>query len=110
MAVPSVNINIEQGADFSSTFTITNSNGTVYNLSGTSVASKIKKHSEATVSYAFSTTTTVSTGKIQLTMANSVTSTIPEGRYFYDILVTNNSSGEKTRVIEGMAIVSGGIT
>jgi hypothetical protein len=43
-------------------------------------------------------------------MTNAVTSTIPPGRYYYDILLTNNTTGLKTRVIEGMAFVSAAIT
>jgi hypothetical protein len=46
---------------------------------------------------------------IALAMTDTVTSTITPGRYFYDILVTN-SSGLKTRVIEGMALVTAGIS
>jgi len=36
MAVPVINIIIEQRADFASTFTITNSDGTAYNFLNTS--------------------------------------------------------------------------
>ena len=110
MAVPSVNINIEQGADFASTFTITNSNGSAYNLLNCSATAKLKKHPEATTSFSFTTSMTISSGKISLSMLNSLTSTIPSGRYFYDILLTNSASGIKTRVIEGMAMVTGGIS
>jgi hypothetical protein len=53
MAVPAVNITIEQGADFSSTFTITNANGSVYGLSGASAVAKIKKFPQSTTSYSF---------------------------------------------------------
>ena len=110
MSVPSVNITIEQGADFASTFTITNSDGSVYNLLNTSATAKLKKFPESETSYSFSTSITVSTGKITLTMANTVTSTIPSGRYYYDILLTNNVSGLKTRVIQGMALVSAAVS
>jgi len=44
-----------------------------------------------------------------LSMADTVTANIPAGRYYYDILVTS-AGGEKTRVIEGMALVSAGIS
>ena len=44
MAVPAVNIEIEQGADFTSTFTITNSDGSVFNMSSASAVAKAKKH------------------------------------------------------------------
>lgn len=110
MSVPAVNISIEQGADFASTFTITNSDGSVYNLLNTSATAKLKKFPESETSYSFSTSITVSTGKITLSMANTVTSTIPSGRYYYDILLTNNVSGLKTRVIQGMALVSAAVS
>jgi hypothetical protein len=110
MAVPAVNITIEQGSDFASTFTITNSDGSVYNLLNNSATAKIKKFPDSETSYSFSTSITVSTGKITLSMTNAVTSTIPPGRYYYDILLTNNTTGLKTRVIEGMAFVSAAIT
>lgn len=110
MAVPAVNITIEQGADFASSFTITNSDGSLYNLLNTSAVAKLKKFPESNTSFSFSTSITVSTGKITLSMSNSVTSTIPSGRYYYDILLENSVSGLKTRVIEGMAFVSPSIS
>lgn len=110
MAVPAVNITIEQGADFASTFTITNNDGSVFNLLNNSAVAKLKKFPGSETSYSFSTSITVSTGKITLTMANSVTSTIPAGRYYYDILLTNDTTGLKTRVIEGMALISAAIS
>ena len=110
MAVPAVNITIEQGADFASTFTITNSDGTAYNLLNNTAVAKLKKFPESETSYSFSTSITVSTGKITISMGNDVTSTIPSGRYYYDILLTNSVSGLKTRVIEGMAFVSAAIS
>lgn len=109
MAVPAVNINIEKGSDFSSTFTIANADGSVYSLQGASSTSKIKKFPESTISYSFSTTITVATGKITLAMTDEVTSTITPGRYYYDILVTS-ATGIKTRVIEGMVLVTAGIS
>jgi hypothetical protein len=109
MAVPVVNISIEQGADFASTFTLTNADGTIYNLANSTATSKLKKHPSSTTSYTFSTSIIVATGKITISMADEVTSTINPGRYYYDILVTSNS-GIKTRVIEGMALVTAGIS
>lgn len=109
MAVPAVNISIEQGADFTSTFVITNSDGTPFNLSNSSATAKIKKFPESTTSYSFLTSIIVSTGQITLSMSNEITSTITPGRYYYDILITN-ASGIKTRVIQGMALVTASIS
>jgi len=110
MAVPAVNITIEQGADFASTFTITNADGTPYNLLNCSATAKIKKFPESTTSYSFSTSITVSTGQITISMTDEITSTITPGRYYYDILITNSVTGLKTRVIEGMALVTAAIS
>lgn len=109
MAVPVVNIEIEQGANFTSTFTITNSDGSVFNMSNASAVAKIKKHSTAGIAYTFSTLIESSTGKITLTMDDSITSTMESGRYLYDILLTS-AGGDKTRVIQGMALVTAGIS
>ena len=109
MAVPAVNIEIEQGADFTSTFTITNSDGSVFSMSNASAIAKIKKHPTAGIAYTFSTSIESSTGKITLTMSDSITETMDAGRYYYDILLTS-AGGNKTRVIQGMALVTAGIS
>ena len=110
MAVPSVNITIEQGADFTATFTIANNDSSVYNLYSSTAVARLRKHHSSTKSYDFTTTITIATGKVRLDMSDEVTSTLEPGRYYYDILLTNTGSGLKTRVIEGMAMVSGGIS
>ena len=110
MAVPSVNITIEQGADFTATFTIANNDSSVYNLNQSTAVAKLRKHHSSSTSYDFTTTITISTGKVKLDMSDEVTSTLEPGRYYYDILLTNSGTGFKTRVIEGMALVSGGIS
>lgn len=110
MAVPSVNITIEQGADFTATFTIANNDSSVYNLYSSTAVARLRKHHSSTKSYDFTTTITIATGKVKLDMSADVTSTLEPGRYYYDILLTNTGSGLKTRVIEGMAMVSGGIS
>ena len=107
MAVPTVNIQIEQGADFATTYTITNSDGSVYNLTGASAVAKVKKYPGASASSSMSTSLIASTGKIQVSLANTITSELDPGRYYYDILVTD-SNDKKTRVIEGQAIVTPG--
>ena len=110
MAVPVVNIVIEQGADYSSSFTITNPDGSPYTIFNNSAAASIKKHPESEVSYSFITGIDPDDGQILLSMPNELTTTIPSGRYFYDIVITNINDGYRSRVIEGMAMVTPGIT
>jgi hypothetical protein len=109
MAVPAVNIEIEQGADFTSTFTITNGDGSIFNMSNASAVAKVKKHPTAGTAYTFSTSIESSTGKITVQMTDEITATMEAGRYLYDILLTS-AGGTKTRVIQGMALVTAGIS
>ncbi len=106
MAVPAVNITIEKGADHASTFTITNADGTAYDLNNQSAVAKLKKFPASTTSYSFSASLIVATGKVTISMGNTVTNALDPGRYYYDIVLTNNSTSKKTRVIEGMALVT----
>ena len=47
MAARSVNLTVEQGTDFTTTFTIKNPDGTVLPLTGYTAAAKIGKHPSA---------------------------------------------------------------
>jgi hypothetical protein len=44
-----------------------------------------------------------------LTVTDTVTTALSPGRYVYDLIVTS-SGGLKTRVVEGQAIVTPGVT
>lgn len=108
MAARSVNLTIEQGTDFTSTFTIKNPDGTVLPLTGYSAVAKLGKHPSATSTTSFSTSITASTGKVTLTMGNAVTANLDPGRYYYDCVI-ESGGGNKTRVIEGMVLVTAGL-
>ena len=105
MSVPSVNIRIEKGTTFDSTFTITNSDGSVVSLSNYIATSKIRKHPTASSSKTFSTTITASTGEIKIAMSAANTADLSSGRNYFDIIITRSSDGSITKVLEGMAIV-----
>lgn len=107
MAVPAVNIVIEQGADYFATFTITKPDGTAYDLSNSSALTTLRKYPESdTVSATFSSVITVATGKVTVSLGNTITSDLDMGRYYYNVVITNTGSNKKTRVIEGMALVT----
>ena len=111
MASAVSNLLIYQGSDFIIDFTIENDNGTVFNLTGYTVACKIKKH------YTSSTSTTVTaavlspatSGQIQLSLTNGQTAAMKSGRYVYDVVITA-TSGIKSRVLEGSVCVLEGVT
>jgi len=105
MSVPAVNLRLEKGTDFETTFTVENSDGSVFSLSGYTASAKIKKHPTSSDSKSFTTSITVSTGIIKLNMSAATTSELSSGRNYYDVIITNISSGKITKVFEGMILV-----
>ena len=108
-AVPSVNIIIPQGTDFSEIFSSTETDGSPSNLSGYSGNSKIRKHPGATASESFSVNITGSTGEVSIAMTSGKTALLKPGRHYYDVYLTS-ATGTVSRMVEGMAMVTAGIT
>lgn len=106
---PVINITIPQGSDFEEIFKSTESNGDASNLTGFSGEAKLKKHPTSTSSTSFSVTITAGTGEVAIAMTSGVTEALNPGRYLYDIRLTS-SGGAKSRLVEGMAIVTAGIS
>ena len=111
MAVYVANILINQGADFSQTYTLEDSNSnSAQNLTGYTVAAKISKHHASTNQTAFSATVSnAAAGEIKLILTDVQTAALAPGRQVYDILLTE-PDGTKERVVEGMAIIRDGVT
>ena len=100
------NLYIDQGADFSTTISLTDSNGQVLSLTGYTALGQIRKtYGSTTVAASFGTALTAATGQITLTLADTVPAGMPSGRYVYDIIITD-SSGDKTRILEGQATIT----
>ena len=108
MAVPSVNIQIEQGANFSSTFDVKRSDNSPLDLTGYSFSAKMRKHATAAGSIGFAVTygSSPSAGQVTLSMTNAQTGIITSGRYEYDVLISNNFSGVKTKIFTGQVLVN----
>lgn len=111
MAVYVNNLVIDAGEDFSQDLTLENSVYDAVNLTGCAVSSYIRKHPESSkVVAGFGVSIFNPTqGQLRLSLGSSISSAIPEGRYVYDVLVTN-TSGTKNIVVEGMVSVRAGIT
>lgn len=103
------NLYIDQGTDFSAVIDVTDVDDNPYDLSGFTAASQMRKNYASQTSFDFVAETLGDTGKITLSMSNSVTNEIEPGRYLYDVEITS-SEGTITRVVEGIVIVSPGIT
>jgi|TARA_B110000438_G_scaffold286355_1_gene317486 glutamine cyclotransferase len=104
------NLTIDQDADFTQTLTVKDSTGTVVDLTGQTVTSKVRKTHLSTTAYSFTTALVSATdGTCSITMTDSVTATLPEGRYVWD-LTTTTSGGLITRQIEGRVTVTPSVT
>ncbi len=104
------NIFIDQGADFTTTVTVTDSNGDAVSLVGYSAAAQIRKSYSSSTSTAFTTSiSNASGGEITITLTDTQTAALEAGRYVYDVLITA-SGGDKTRVVEGQVTVNPSVT
>jgi len=104
------NIFIDQGTDFSITVDVTDTSGGALNMSGYSAAAQIRKtYGSSSVSSTFTTSIAEATGQVTLSLTDTQTTALESGRYVYDLNVTSGG-GQTTRVVEGQAIVTPGVT
>jgi hypothetical protein len=110
MAIYVANITIPGGADFNQTFFLESVSNTPLNLTGYTGYAKLKKSPSSLKNAATFTVSfpNPSSGKIKISLGSSITQILKPGRYCYDILLTGGST--KTRVVEGSALVTAGIT
>jgi hypothetical protein len=100
------NLYLEQGTTFNTTITLDDVYGSVYDLSGYTANSQIRKsYYSANATATFSTSINASSGTITLNLSSNVTANISPGRYVYDTTIRDNS-GNVTRVLEGIIDVS----
>lgn len=113
MAIPAVNLTIDKGTTFSTNIKLKR-DGAVVDLTGYTLAAKMRKHYTASTYYSFdvSALTPFSSGIVKIGMASTVTSTLPSGRYVYDLLVTYNTgiTTVTSKALEGTVIVKGTAT
>ena len=107
MAVPSVNIQIDQGTDFSSTFELGKRDNTPLDLTNFDFQAKMRKHAAAPGSVGFAATFggQPDKGNVTISLTAAQTGIITAGRYEYDVLIINRNSNVKTKVITGQALV-----
>ena len=100
------NITIDQDADYTETLTIKDSTGTVVDLSSLTITASMRKHYNSSTATDFTTAVVSATdGTCSITLTDTVTSALSEGRYVWD-LTTTDSSGLITRRIEGRATIT----
>ena len=107
MAVPSVNIQIDKGTDFSSTFDLAKRDNSPLDLTLYDFQAKMRKHAEASGHVAFAATYggQPAQGNLTISLTAAQTGIITSGRYEYDVLIINRNSNVKTKVFQGQALV-----
>ena len=107
------NIEIDQSSDYLKQFIAKDDTGTVIDLTGSAVTSQVRKsYGTTTVAATFTTTiVTAASGTFTLALTDVQTAagTLERGRHVYDVVITA-SGGDKTRVQEGIATISPGVT
>lgn len=111
MAVYVSNIVINTGVDFSQVFTLEDGQtNSVINLTNYSVKAQMRKHPAATGVTTFTSSIfNASAGQIKLGLSTTSTADLKEGRYVYDVILTDTAS-VMSRVIEGSVLVKKGVT
>tara|TARA_B110000285_G_scaffold217947_1_gene266869 strand:- start:46 stop:378 length:333 start_codon:yes stop_codon:yes gene_type:complete len=104
------NLYIDQGTDYTITVDVTDSAGDILDLTGYTATAQIRKtYTSSSLSATFTTSITAAAGQVTISLTDTQTSALEAGRYVYDLNI-ESAGGVKTRVIEGQAVVTPGVT
>ena len=111
MAAGKYDIVIDQGSDFAIEVQIQQNSANV-NLSTHSARAQLRPTPTSSTKTADFTCsiTNASQGKIKMSLGNSTTASISNGKYYYDLELVNSSDSSVTRLIEGVARVTPEVT
>ena len=106
------NLVVNAGTDFSQSFTLegTDTNSS-FDLTNYTVEAQMRKWAGSSTKTSFAATieSPAVDGQILLRLSASQTINLKPGRYVYDVVITDQSN-IKNRVIEGMVLVTEGVT
>lgn len=103
-----VNIVLDQGTTFSTTYEFTDDNGDPIDFSTYTGAAQMRKSYATSTPHSF-TVGLGTNGIVSLTMNSATTSAITAGRYVYDLEVTDQA-GITSRLVEGIVTVTPQVT
>lgn len=105
-----IELTIDQGASFNTSLTITEANGSFRNLASSNAISQMRKSYNSTTYHTIAAEIVDgANGVISLSMGAEETANVKAGRYVYDVK-TVDSTGYTTRILEGVIIVTPGVT
>jgi hypothetical protein len=108
------NLQIDQGATFSTDVTVSDSDGSAFDLTGYSASAKMAKGYASTrtrTTFTTSINSDPTTGIITLSLTADQTNALEApARYVYDVEILKASDSTITRVIEGIITVRPSVT
>jgi D-Tyr-tRNAtyr deacylase len=102
------NLVIDQGADYSTSVSLTDVDGNIIVLNNYTVSAQLRKTYSSSNSISFTASINESLGIINLSLTDAQTANIAAGRYVYDVFITN--SGITSRIVEGIVTVTPRVT
>jgi len=109
MSVTAINITIEQGEDFSSSFSIKNPDESNPTLTNYNTLSTLKKYPGSSAGIGFTSALNSQTSVVTIGLGRTTTSSLIPGRHYYDVFIIS-PSGVRTKVVEGNALVNASAT
>jgi hypothetical protein len=108
-SVVAVNLTIDKGTTFEESFFFTNDDGTPLIVTNELITAKLKKHPSSKTSFPFTVNFVEEEDAIVISMASTITSSLPSGRCVYDIIF-NNNNGKIKKLVEGNVIVKDSVS
>lgn len=103
-----LNLIIDQGTTFSTSFTVNDDAGDPINFNGYTGSAQLRKHYTSTNAVSF-TVSANSSGGVSLLLSSNTTNSLEAGRYVYDVELVA-PAGTTSRVVEGIATVTPQVT
>lgn len=103
------NLTVDQGSDFSSVVTVSNSDGALVDLTGYTYRGQIRKTYSSSTAVDFTVTANTPTnGELTITLTAAQTGAMKAGRFVYDVEI--ELANVVTRVVEGQLEVTPRVT
>jgi len=100
------NLTIDAGASFSSDVDVLTDDGGIFSLVGYTAEGKMTKgYSETYPRVYFDIAVYENDGTVTISLDPTDTIQLEEGRWVYDVQITETATGDVTRVVEGMITV-----
>jgi len=113
MAAGTYDIVVDQGSDYTLEVTVKDDDSSVSDLTGYSARAQLRpKRASSTLTASFICTIAddPTTGKIEMTLSNSVSKDIAAGSYYYDLEIYTSSDAIVKRILQGKVTVTQEVT